>query len=108
MRASQVTSRILSQDMLAVLDHAMADISEAGIIWISGDRLKGQVGQLILEGAQAIAADRQQSIDSFKMVERQLERHPALQRRYDNRRCRAIACSDRSCQDAPITESRAE
>jgi hypothetical protein len=65
-RAPFDTSRFLSQNMLAALDHVVADIPEAGIVWISGARLKGQVGQLILEGAQAIARDRQQSIDSFK------------------------------------------
>ena len=65
-RAPFDTSRTLSQQTLAALDQAVADIPGAGIVWITGDSPKRQVGQLIVEGTQAILADRQQSVDSFK------------------------------------------
>src|ERR1700694_2655089 len=65
-RAPFDTSQTLPQVMLGKLDEAVADLPEVGIIWISGRALKSQLGQLIVEGAQAIAADRQQSVDSFK------------------------------------------
>jgi nitroreductase len=65
-RAPFDTSRTLSQATLSELSHAVADLPEVGIVWITGATPKSQVGQLIVEGAQAIAADRQQSVDSFK------------------------------------------
>ena len=65
-RAPFDTSRTLSPDTLVALDQAVADIPGAGIVWITADSPKRQVGQLIVEGAQAIVADRQQSADSFK------------------------------------------
>jgi hypothetical protein len=65
-RAPFDTSRTPSQAVLSELSHAVADLPEVGIVWITGTTLKSQVGQLIVEGAQAIAADRQQSVDSFK------------------------------------------
>jgi hypothetical protein len=65
-RAPFDTSRTVSQDTLTGLEQVVADIPGAAIVWISGTLPKRQVGQLIVEGAQAIAADRQQSTDSFK------------------------------------------
>ena len=65
-RAPFDTSRSLSSETLGALDSAIADISRAGVIWISSDAPKGQAGQLIVEAAEAFAADRQQSVDSFK------------------------------------------
>lgn len=65
-RAPFDTARALSETTLAALDHDVADIPQAGIAWISGDTLKHQVGQLIVEAAQAISADRDQSIASFR------------------------------------------
>jgi nitroreductase len=65
-RAPFDTSRILSQNMLGALDQEVADITGAGIVWISDDTTKRQIGQLIVEGAQAISADRVQSADSFR------------------------------------------
>jgi hypothetical protein len=65
-RAPFDTSRALSPATLAGLDQQVAGIAGAEIIWITSDTLKSQVGQLIVEGAQAIAGDRQQSSDSFR------------------------------------------
>ncbi|HET7467293.1 MAG TPA: hypothetical protein VFL29_11550 [Candidatus Dormibacteraeota bacterium] len=65
-RAPFDTSRAVSQDTLAALDSAVADIAGAQVVWISSDAPKRQVGQLIVEGAQAFAADTQQSSDSFR------------------------------------------
>ena len=65
-RAPFDTSRSLSPAALAGLDQQVAGIADAEIIWITSDTLKNQIGQLIVEGAQAIAGDRQQSSDSFR------------------------------------------
>lgn len=65
-RAPFDTSRSLSSETLGALDSAVADISSAGVVWISSDAPKRQAGQLIVEAAEAFAADRQQSVDSFK------------------------------------------
>src|SRR6202521_3901104 len=65
-RAPFDTSRTLSSATLAGLDQQVAGIPGAEIVWITSDTLKGQIGQLIVEGAQAIAGDRQQSSDSFR------------------------------------------
>ena len=65
-RAPFDTSRSLSSETLGALDSAVANISSAGVVWISSDAPKRQAGQLIVEAAQAFAADRQQSVDSFK------------------------------------------
>jgi nitroreductase len=65
-RAPFDTAHALSQPTLAALEQEVADIPQAGIVWISGDTLKRQVGQLIVEAAQAISADRDQSSDSFR------------------------------------------
>jgi hypothetical protein len=65
-RAPFDTTRILSQSALSGLDHAVADIQQAAVVWITSDPAKRQVGQLIVEGAQAISADHDQSIDSFQ------------------------------------------
>lgn len=65
-RAPFDTSRSVAKETMDTLDGAVADISSAGIVWISSDTLKRQVGQLIVEAAEAFAADRQQSADSFK------------------------------------------
>lgn len=65
-RAPFDTSRRLSQEMLAALDSAVADIPGAAVVWISSDAPMRQIGQLIVEGAQAFAADAQQSLDSFR------------------------------------------
>jgi hypothetical protein len=65
-RAPFDTSRALSSATLAGLDQQVAGIAGAEIIWITSDTLKNQIGQLIVEGAQAIAGDRQMSSDSFR------------------------------------------
>ena len=65
-RAPFDTSRSLSSETLSALDSAVADITGAGVVWISSDAPKRQAGQLIVEAAEAFAADRQQSVDSFK------------------------------------------
>ncbi len=65
-RAPFDTSRALSSATLAGLDQQVAGIAGAEIIWITSDTLKSQIGQLIVEGAEAIAGDRQQSSDSFR------------------------------------------
>src|SRR6202171_2389179 len=65
-RAPFDTSRALSSTTLASLDSAVSDISGAHIVWFTEEAPKRQVGELIVAGAQAIAADRQQSDDTFK------------------------------------------
>lgn len=65
-RAPFDTSRSLAMDTLGALDSAVAGLSRAGIVWISSEAPKRQTGQLILEAAEAFAADRQQSVDSFQ------------------------------------------
>ena len=65
-RAPFDTSRTVSSATLTGLDQQVAGIAGAEIVWITSDTLKGQIGQLIVEGAQAIAGDRQQSSDSFR------------------------------------------
>jgi hypothetical protein len=65
-RAPFDTARDLSQSILSGLDHEVADIQQAAVVWITSDTAKRQVGQLIVEGAQAIAADHDQSVDSFR------------------------------------------
>lgn len=65
-RSAYDTTRTVSQATLGVLDQAVADISGARIVWISSDAPKRQIGQLIVEGAQAFAADREQSSDSHR------------------------------------------
>jgi hypothetical protein len=44
----------------------VSDINGAGIVWITSDTARRQVGQLIVEAAQAISADHGQSVDSFR------------------------------------------
>jgi hypothetical protein len=65
-RAPFDTSRALSSATLAALDQKVSGIAGAEIIWITSDTLKNQIGQLIVDGAQAIAADTQMSSDSFR------------------------------------------
>jgi len=65
-RAPYDTSRTLSQETLGALDSAVADIPGAAVVWITTDTQKRQIGQLIVEGAQAFAADTKQSSDSFR------------------------------------------
>jgi nitroreductase len=65
-RAPFDTSRNLSQSTLSGLDHEVADIHQAAVVWITSETVKRQVGQLIVEGAQAISADHDQSVDSFR------------------------------------------
>ena len=65
-RAPYDTSRALTQGTLDALDSAVADIPGAAVVWITGDAPKRQIGQLIVEGAQAFAADTKQSSDSFR------------------------------------------
>jgi nitroreductase len=65
-RAPFDTTRNLSQSTLSGLDQEVADIQGAAIVWITSDTAKRQVGQLIVEAAQAIAADHDQSVDSFR------------------------------------------
>ncbi|MEA2636194.1 MAG: hypothetical protein QOH92_2961 [Chloroflexota bacterium] len=65
-RAPFDTSRNLTRSTLSGLDHEVADIQQAAIVWITNDTAKRQVGQLIVEGAQAISADHDQSVDSFR------------------------------------------
>jgi nitroreductase len=65
-RAPFDTTLNLSQSTLLGLDQEVADIKGAAIVWITSDTAKRQVGQLIVEAAQAIAADHDQSIDSFR------------------------------------------
>jgi len=56
-RAPFDTTRNLSQITLSGLDHEVADIQHAAVVWITSDTAKRQVGQLVVEGAQAISAD---------------------------------------------------
>ena len=65
-RAPFDTTRNLSQSTLSGLDHDVADIQQAAIVWITGETAKRHLGQLIVEGAQAISADHDQSVDSFR------------------------------------------
>ena len=65
-RAAYDTSRSVAQATLAALDTAAADIPGAAVVWITSDAQKRQIGQLIVEGAQAFAADSKQSSDSFR------------------------------------------
>jgi hypothetical protein len=65
-RAPYDCGRAVSPSTLDALAEGVTDIAGAGIVWISSDASKRQIGQLIVEGAQAIAADREQSTDSFK------------------------------------------
>ncbi len=65
-RAPFDTTRNLSLSTLSSLDNEVADIHGAAIVWITGDTAKRQVGQLIVEAAQAISGDRDQSVDSFR------------------------------------------
>ena len=65
-RAPFDTTRNLSQSTLSGLDQEGADIQGAAIVWITSDTAKRQVSQLIVEAAQAIAADHDQSVDSFR------------------------------------------
>ena len=65
-RAPFDTTRNLPQSTLSALDQEVADIQGAEIVWITGDAARRQVGQLIVEAAQAIAADHDQSVDSFR------------------------------------------
>jgi nitroreductase len=65
-RAPFDTSRAVSSATLAGLDQQVSGIAGAEIIWLTSETLKSQIGQLIVEGAQAIAGDHQQSSDSFR------------------------------------------
>jgi nitroreductase len=65
-RAPFDTTRNLSLGTLSGLDHEVADIQGAAVVWITSDTAKRQVGQLIVEAAQAISADHDQSVDSFR------------------------------------------
>ncbi len=65
-RATYDSSRALSLGTLGELDSAVADISGAAVVWVTSDAQKRQIGQLIVEGAQAFAADAQQSSDSHR------------------------------------------
>jgi len=65
-RAPFDTSRVLASATLAGLDQQVSGIAGVDIIWITSDTLKSQIGQLIVDGAQAIAADQQMSSDSFR------------------------------------------
>jgi nitroreductase len=65
-RAPFDTTRKPSQATLSGLDHEVADIQGAAIVWITSDAARRQVGQLIVEAAQAISADHDQSVDSFR------------------------------------------
>lgn len=65
-RAPFDTSHAVAQETLSALDSAIADISGATMVWITSDAQKRQIGQLIVEGAQALAADTKQSSDSFR------------------------------------------
>jgi nitroreductase len=65
-RAPFDSTRNLSQSTLSGLDGEVADIQEAAVVWITSDTAKRQLGQLIVEAAQAISADQDQSVDSFR------------------------------------------
>jgi hypothetical protein len=65
-RAPFDTSKAVSSENLAALDVAVAGIPGAHVVWFTSDSAKRQVGALIVVAAEAIAADRQQSLDSFR------------------------------------------
>ncbi len=65
-RAPFDTSHAVAQETLAALDAAVADIPGASVVWVTTDAQKRQIGQLIVEGAQAFATDARQSSDSFR------------------------------------------
>jgi nitroreductase len=65
-RAPFDTSHVVAQETLGALHAAVADISGASVVWITSETQKRQIGQLIVEGAQAFAADARQSSDSFR------------------------------------------
>jgi nitroreductase len=65
-RAPFDTTRNVGQSTLLGLQQAVADIQGAGVVWITSDTAKRQVGELIIEAAQAIATDHDQSVDSFR------------------------------------------
>jgi hypothetical protein len=65
-RAPFDTSKAVSSETLVALDSAVADIPGAHVVWFRSESAKRRVGALIVAGAEAIAADRQQSVDSFK------------------------------------------
>jgi nitroreductase len=65
-RAPFDITRNVSQGTLSGLDHEVAEIQGAAIVWITSDAAKRQFGQLIVEAAQAISADQDQSVDSFR------------------------------------------
>lgn len=65
-RSAFDTTRSVSEVTLGALDQSVADIGDAGVVWISSDAPKSQIGQLIVEGAQAFAADRDQSTHSHR------------------------------------------
>ena len=65
-RAPFDTTRALSQNTLIALDQVVSDIEGARIVWFAAGAAKGQVGELIVEAAQAISADDEQSTDSFR------------------------------------------
>ena len=65
-RAPYDTSRALTRETTDALDSAVVDIPGAAVVWITGEAPKRQIGQLIVEGAQAFAADTKQSSDSFR------------------------------------------
>jgi hypothetical protein len=65
-RAPFDTGRNLPQITLSALDQEVADIPGAAIVWVTSATAMRQLGQLIVEAAQAIAADQDQSIDSFR------------------------------------------
>jgi hypothetical protein len=65
-RAPFDTTRNLSQTTLSGLDQEVADIQGPAIVWITSDTARRQVGQLLVEAAQAISADHDQSVDSFR------------------------------------------
>jgi hypothetical protein len=65
-RAPFDTSHAVAQETVGALDAAVADISGASVVWITSDAQKRQIGQLIVEGAQAFSADAQQSSDGHR------------------------------------------
>jgi nitroreductase len=65
-RAPFETSRAIAQETFGALDAEVADIPGASVVWITSDAQRRQIGQLIVEGAQAFAADTKQSSDSFR------------------------------------------
>jgi hypothetical protein len=65
-RAPFDTSRSVAMETLGALDSAVGDIASSGFVGISSEAPKRQASQLIVEAAEAFAADREQSVDSFK------------------------------------------